>query len=150
MSEASLVEAAAQSVSWRRRLLFGILLMSQLGLLLELLLLEHTEGFWQKVPLVLLSAGVVTTILHGLLRRRWSRWTFSIVMAAFLIGGGIGVAQHYDGNREFELEMSPELGGWELFKEAIQGATPALAPSALAQIGLIGLVLSGWRSASKR
>jgi hypothetical protein len=34
------------------------------------------------------------------------------------------------------------LAGWELFKEAMTGATPALAPGAMVQLGLIGLAWS--------
>ena len=40
---------------------------------------------------------------------------------------------------EFELEMYPDLAGWKLFKDSMMGATPALAPGAMVQIGLIGL-----------
>lgn len=43
------------------------------------------------------------------------------------------------GNVEFELEMYPDLSGWKLFRDSMMGATPALAPGAMVQIGLVGL-----------
>ncbi|MFB3131882.1 MAG: hypothetical protein ACE10K_05095, partial [Rhodothermales bacterium] len=39
---------------------------------------------------------------------------------------------------EFELEMYPTLKGLELFWESIKGATPALAPGTMIQLGLLG------------
>ncbi len=42
----------------------------------------------------------------------------------------------------FELEMSPEVLGWALFREAIFGATPALAPGVMVQLGLLGLAFT--------
>jgi hypothetical protein len=38
--------------------------------------------------------------------------------------------------------MSPDVTGWPLFWEAIRGATPALAPGAMVQLGLIGLAFT--------
>ena len=41
-----------------RWFLMAILLMGLLGTGVELLLLEHTDGFWQGVPLVLIAIGL--------------------------------------------------------------------------------------------
>jgi hypothetical protein len=60
-------------------------------------------------------------------------------MAVFVAAGFAGVLLHYRGNAEFELEMRPSLAGSELFWKAVKGATPALAPLALTQLGLLGL-----------
>jgi hypothetical protein len=46
---------------------------------------------------------------------------------------------HYQGNMEFELETYPSISGLALFKEAMMGATPALAPGTMIELGLIGL-----------
>jgi hypothetical protein len=40
---------------------------------------------------------------------------------------------------EFELETYPSISGLALFKEAMMGATPALAPGTMIELGLIGL-----------
>jgi hypothetical protein len=38
--------------------------------------------------------------------------------------------------------MYPSRSGFELFREAMMGATPALAPGSMIQIALIGLAYS--------
>jgi hypothetical protein len=65
---------------------------------------------------------------------------FQVVMALCVVIGAVGVYLHYRGNVEFEVERDASLHGLRLFWEAIRGATPALAPGALAQLGLLGLV----------
>ena len=60
-------------------------------------------------------------------------------MVLCMTSGLVGLLLHYKGNVEFELEMYPDLSGWKLFKDSMMGATPALAPGAMLQIGLVGL-----------
>ena len=66
------------------------------------------------------------------------------VMGSFVVAGLVGVVLHYRGNAVFEQEMEPALSGWPLFEAAMMGATPALAPGAMAQLGLLGLLWC-WR-----
>jgi hypothetical protein len=61
-------------------------------------------------------------------------------MVLYLLIGLLGVYLHYRGNVEFALERYPTLGGFKLMWKALRGATPALAPGALAQLGLLGLL----------
>jgi hypothetical protein len=61
-------------------------------------------------------------------------------MLVFLVIGGLGVILHFRGNIEFAQERYPTLGGVKLMWKALRGATPALAPGALAQLGLLGLL----------
>ena len=123
-----------------RWFLMAILLMGLLGTGVELLLLEHTEGFWQWVPLFLIAIGVMV-LSWGVLRpgRRNIR-LLQGTMILFVLSGLVGLILHYQGNAEFELEMYPSLKGLELFWEAIRGATPTLAPGTMIQLGLLGLV----------
>lgn len=123
-----------------RWFLMAILLMGLLGTGVELLLLEHTEGFWQWVPIFLIAAGVIV-LCWGLLRpgRRNIR-VLQGTMILFVLSGLAGFILHYQGNEEFELEMYPSLKGVELFWDAIQGATPTLAPGTMIQLGLLGLI----------
>ena len=133
-----------------RRLLLGLVVLGALGLEAELLLLEHYESAWQFTPLVLLGAALVAAVLVW---RRPSPATvrfFQAVMALCVAAGAIGVFLHYDGNVEFELEREPLLGGLALFWEAVRGATPALAPGAMAQLGLLGLVYTYRHPALRR
>jgi hypothetical protein len=117
-------------------LLFGIL-----GTAAELVLLGHDEEWRQWIPLVALAAGLGSAA--------WAAWKGSaaavrlqrVVMAGFLASGLLGTWFHYRGNVEFEVEMVPTIGGWQLFREAMTGATPALAPGTMILLGLIGLAM---------
>ncbi len=122
-----------------RRVLFWVLLASFIGTGGELLLLEHTEDFWQWLPLVLLGLGSGALVLRVLVPRTWTIRLIRLLMGLFLVTGAVGLYLHYRGNAEFELEMYPTLAGLELFWEALKGATPTLAPAAMVQFGLLGL-----------
>jgi hypothetical protein len=133
-----------------RRLLLGIVVLGAVGLEVELLLLEHYESAWQFTPLVLLGVVLVSAVLVW---RRPSPGTvrfFQAVMALCVAAGAVGVFLHYEGNVEFELEREPLLRGLALFWEAARGATPALAPGAMAQLGLLGLVYTYRHPALRR
>lgn len=121
-----------------RRWLLAVLVISTIATAVELVLLEHTETFWQKLPLIALAVGAVVTLVAALRPNRLTLRTLQLVMVGFLAAGVYGTWLHYRGNVEFELEMSPALKGWELFKKAMMGATPALAPGSMGQLGLIG------------
>ena len=121
-----------------RRVLVVILVLAMAGILVELLLIEHFEDAWQLVPLVLLGLGLATLTWHARVPSPTSGRVWGILMMLFIIAGFIGFYMHYAGNVEFELEQNPSATRWMLFREAMRGATPALAPGALIQIGLIG------------
>jgi len=120
--------------------LLGILLLGILGLGVELALLGHTEDLWQWEPLVMLGAGLVATLWHAGRGTPTSRRLCFGIMALMVASGAVGVLLHYRGNVEFEREMVPALGGFSLVMEAMAGATPVLAPGAMIQLGLLGLV----------
>jgi hypothetical protein len=122
-----------------RRLLFVTLIVSLVGTIIELLLLEHFEDVWQWTPIILLAAALLTLGWHALEHGPRSLNVLRGLMVLCMASGMVGVLLHYRGNVEFELEMYPDLSGWKLFKEAMMGATPALAPGAMLQIGLVGL-----------
>lgn len=116
-------------------LLFGIA-----GMEIELLLLEHIDGFWQLVPVVLLGAALLALIWHFLARTTASVRAVQLMMLTFILSGLVGLLLHYDSNVEFERELHAAAAGFELFWEAIKGATPTLAPGSMIQLGLVGLV----------
>jgi hypothetical protein len=122
-----------------RTLLLVTLLVSLVGTLTELLLLEHFEDAWQWAPIVLLGAGLVTLAWYALERGPVSLNVLRGLMVLSVVSGAVGLLLHYQGNVEFELEMYPDLSGWKLFRDSMMGATPALAPGAMVQIGLVGL-----------
>ena len=123
-----------------RRLLLAVVLLGSAGLAAELVLLEHFEDWQQWVPFVVLGAALGTAALVVLRPGRRALAAFRAVMVASLAAGALGVWFHYRGNVEFELEREPSLRGLALFWEAMRGATPALAPGAMVQLGLLGLI----------
>ena len=127
-----------------RGFLLLLFLLGILGTGAELLLLEHTEDVWQWTPLVMISLSLAVLIWRAAGRSRLSLRAFQATMFLFIGGGFVGLYQHYGANAEFELEMYPSRAGLELFRHALQGATPALAPGMLIQLGLLGLAYT-WR-----
>jgi hypothetical protein len=132
-----------------RRALLALVAITAGGLVAELLLLEHWDSPTQYIPLVLLALvlGVAASAAwrapRGVLR------ALQALMVLCLVAGAVGVLLHYRGNVEWELEREGALHGWALFTEAVRGATPALAPGAMAQLGLLGLVAT-WRHPALR
>lgn len=122
-----------------RRLVLALVLAGMAGLGAELMLLEHHEDAWQLLPLVVLALGFASGLAFALRPGRATVRTFQGAMLAFVVAGALGVLLHYRGNAEFEREMDSALQGIVLFWRSLHGATPALAPGALAQLGLLGL-----------
>jgi hypothetical protein len=109
----------------------------------ELLLVEHTEDFWQQLPLGLMAISLAVLGWSFSSRGRTGMRIFQATMILFAISGFAGLFLHYQANVEFELEMYPNMKGWELFWKANQGtAPPALAPGAMILLGLLGLAHS--------
>lgn len=121
-------------------LILAVIVIGMLGLTAELLLMEHTESWQQWIPIVALSLGMGVTAWLRVHSSRTTVIVFTTLMALYLGAGLLGVYFHYEGNVEFVLERTPELSGLALAWEALRGATPALAPGAMAQLGLMGLV----------
>ena len=105
----------------------------------ELLLLEHFEDWRQIVPIALIAGALVVLIWHAVDRRALPVRVLQGLMLVFALSGVMGLVFHYRGNVEFEREMYPSRAGLELFREAMMGATPALAPGTMIQLALIGL-----------
>lgn len=125
-----------------RLMLLALVVLGSLGLALELLLLEHFEDTPQLVPLILLGAAIVASVALYVRPSRLTVRAFQGVMVALIAGAAAGLYLHYRGNVEFEMEMDAALRGFTLVWAALRGATPTLAPGALAQIGIIGLILT--------
>lgn len=122
-----------------RRVVLALVLLGSTGLLLELLLLEHTEPGWQLAPLVVLLAGGLSATAAAVRPGRRVLRLLQGSMALFIATGVLGLYLHYRGNMEFELEMDATLRGVGLLWRSLHGATPALAPGAMINLGLFGL-----------
>jgi hypothetical protein len=130
--------ASAQSVGLRR-ILGAIFLVGSLGTAAELVLLDHVEDAWQQAPLALIAIGCAVLAAVTIRPSSLAVRLFQLTMVAFLASGVVGIALHYQGNVEFELELQPDASGFALFWEAMKGATPALAPGTMMLLGAIGL-----------
>jgi hypothetical protein len=133
-----------------RRLLLALLLFGMIGLVAELLLLEHVESVWQWIPLVVLALGFLSGAALFLRPEPGTVRAFQLAMALFVAAGGLGLYLHFRGNLEFEREMDPGLRGLALVWEALRGATPSLAPGTLAHFGLLGLACTYRHPALRR
>ncbi len=123
-----------------RKYLLAVICFGIVGTGTELLLLGHYDGYWQLTPVVLLGVGQLAICWHLFDRRPRPLRSLRAIMILFLIAGVIGLVQHFSGNAAFEQEMTPEIGGVDLIVESLTGATPALAPGAMIQLGLLGLL----------
>jgi len=136
------MQAAEATLATIRRALRGLVLLGAVGLAAELLITEHTEDFWQLVPLVLLAAGFALAALPA----RGS--TLRPLQACLLLcvaSGGIGTFLHLKAKAEIVWERVPDLGGMALLNEVLKGTSPPiLAPGAMIGFGLIGLLWT-WR-----
>ena len=123
----------------RKALLF-IMLLGFTGTWVELLLLKHTEGFWQLVPVILTIAGSLLVLWCWISGRSASVRALQLTSALLLVSGIVGVVQHLLGNIGHEQESNPGLAGFELYKLAAMGSTPLLAPGVMLQLGLLGVL----------
>jgi len=122
-----------------RRILFGILVLGLAGTEVELLLLKHTDGIWQLVPVLLVGASLLAVAWVGLSQGSGSLQVFRAMMLIFVLSGLAGLLLHFRGNLAFERESDPSLAGAALWHRAVMGATPTLAPGTMIQLGLVGL-----------
>jgi hypothetical protein len=122
-----------------RQILLALVFIGIVGLIIELLLLGHTESLSQWIPLAVLAAGLISTVLMAFRPADDTVRIFQVIMTVFVLTGVLGLYLHYRGNVEFALERDPSATGLRLVWKALTGATPTLAPGALAQLGLLGL-----------
>ncbi len=120
--------------------LLGILVVGLLGTVTELLLLKHYEKALQFVPLVLIAAGFIVIAWQMLRPGAASLRTMMFVMGLFVLSGFVGVLAHFQGSAEFQHELDPTIGLWDLLMKVVHAqAPPLLAPGMMLQLGLIGL-----------
>lgn len=124
-----------------RRMLLGLILVAAAGMILDLVLLKHYESGFQIAPLALLGMALASTLWLALGSSASRVQFFRIHMALTVLVGLTGILLHYRGSMEFQTETYPDLSGWKLFLKVVQSkAPPALAPGAMIQLGLLGLI----------
>jgi hypothetical protein len=124
-----------------RRLILILLACALMALFGELLALGHDEDALQYIPLSVIALTLVVILWHALAGGEMSVRALQVMMVVLLVSGAMGVYLHYQGNVEFQREVNPAIGGWELVKKALHAkAPPALAPGVMAQLGVLGLI----------
>jgi hypothetical protein len=132
-----------------RRIILALVLLGVLGLTVELLLLEHVESATQLIPFVVLALGLIASLLVWRKPVPRALRLFQITMAIFIVTGLVGIYLHLRGNVLFEQETDPSARGLDLIWRSLHGGIPMLAPAAMSQIGLLGLVFAFRHPASR-
>jgi len=122
-----------------RTILLGLLGLGLAGTAAELLLIGHYEDTRQLAPLAVIGLSLAS-LLHRAFSRGGGLRVFRAAMLALIASGVAGFVLHHLGNREFQLELDPSLGGLALFMKVLRAKTPpALAPGSLVVFGMLGL-----------
>jgi uncharacterized membrane protein len=130
----------ADHVEFLRRWVLGVLALGLAGTVTELVLLEHYEQPMQFVPLVLIVAAVAAIIWQVMRNDAASLRAMEIIMVLFVVAGFVGIAAHFRGSAEFQLDLNPSMTAWELVEKVMRAkAPPLLAPGMMLQMGLLGL-----------
>lgn len=122
-----------------RHSLLAVLLVGLIGLSAELVLLAHYEDVKQVIPLGLAAACAGGLAWVTAAPGSASVTTLKLLMAGCIVAGIVGVALHLQANAEFQREIDPGLGRWDLIWKVVRAkAPPALAPGVMVQLGMLG------------
>lgn len=108
------------------------------GVLIELYLLGHYEDTQQLIPIFCVATAILLVLVLFFKRTRLILGTLNLILGLTALSGVYGTYLHLVANYEFEQEMTPGAGTWELFVESLTGALPALAPASMIVLALIG------------
>jgi hypothetical protein len=123
-----------------RHIILALVVLGTLGMTAELLLVGHYEDSNQLIPLVIGGAGLVTALWVTISSRIVALRTLQFVMLLYAGTGIIGITLHYKASVALVHETEPHLQGVALVRKAVTAAAPpALAPSVMVQLALLGL-----------
>src|SRR5262245_27006014 len=110
------------------------------GLVTELALIAHYEDAAQWIPIALLALGLAAVAAEIVLHRPWTQLLIQLTMVLIVAAGLLGVYFHFNGSREFQLEMDPQMRGTTLMWHVLRAKSPpTLAPGSMVQLGILGL-----------
>lgn len=122
------------------KVIVAVLILGMAGLLAELALISHYEDAAQVIPIALLAAGLLVVVADMALRRSWTQVLIQLTMVLIVAAGLLGVYFHFNGSREFQLEMDPQMRGTSLVWHVLRAKSPpTLAPGSMVQLGILGL-----------
>ena len=139
-----------------RRFLLGTAAAIYVGAAVELGLVGHYADRLQIAPFVLIALGLGSVVWAHLTTRGGGvagagRALVAVRLASALVVAGsvLGVVLHVKGNLEFEREVHPAAPLAAALWEAARGASPLLAPGALALAGVLAAAAT-WRHPALR
>lgn len=118
-----------------------------LGVIVELVLTEHTKEPLQWVPLVVCGLGAAAALAVIVHPSRNTIFALRAIMVIAMVSGVVGVIAHVTGNLEFAQEINAAKANATPLAAALTGANPPLAPGALGATGLIALAATYWHPA---
>lgn len=107
---------------------------------MELYLLGHYEDIQQLIPILCIGVSLILVVVLFFRRTDLTIGLFKIVLAISALSGVYGAFLHLRANFEFEQEMKPTAGNWDLILDSLSGALPALAPGSMIALALIGYI----------
>jgi hypothetical protein len=133
-------QESAVHVETLRGWILAVLGLGLAGTVIELILLGHYEQPLQLVPVALIVLSAAALAWNVTRRDAASRNALMIVMMLCVLASIAGVIAHFRGSAEFQLELDPSIGRWDLLMKVLQAkAPPLLAPGMMMQMGLLGL-----------
>lgn len=132
--------STADSASLLRRGILALLVIGCVGLIGELVLLEHYTELYQLPPLIFLTVTLLTVVWHWTSGSAASLKAIQVVALLLVVTGTVGLFLHLNANIEYERELEPDAVGIQFWSEVIRGDMPTLAPGTLIQFGLLGLL----------
>ena len=106
-----------------------------LGTAADLALMGHYGSLPQYLPFALCGLGVAAAGVGSSKPAKNGRRFIWGVIGVMTLGAIFGLWEHIEHNYLFEAEIRPNAVLTELIREAVQGASPVLAPGALALHG---------------
>lgn len=123
-----------------RRFMLAILIFAMTGTFVDMMLFDHYQTFWQKIPLVLLGIAALTLTGHLTVQNQITLRAFRSAMLLLILGGAAGIFFHVQASAEFHGELDSTASRWQLAWVVLHSKVPpTLAPGGLIQMGLIGL-----------
>ena len=121
-------------------MILAVLMFGMGGLLVELSLIAHYEDAAQWIPLVVLSIGLLALAVDYVSSSDLTRLILQLTMVVIIAAGVLGIYFHFDGSREFQLEMDPQMRGANLVWHVLRAKSPpTLAPGLMVNLGILGL-----------
>ena len=124
-----------------RRWILAVLLLGLASTGVDLFLIEHYASASQAVPLVVVSLALLVLAWHAIRRDRLSIRALQATMIASIVAGLAGMALHFRGGAQFQLEIDAEQHRWDIVTKVMRAESPpVLASGMFVQLGLLGLV----------